>query len=623
MLGSLDERRWRVAALVRWWRTSPRLTLMRLMPGTGRALTATIAVLVVLEPLLVFVLTIATGQLMGAVPGAVHDGFDSDDGRRLLLALWVLGGAFILDQISGAVREVLAWVGARRLDRQLKARVLDATLTPAGVAHLEDPEVLDKIAITRSETHGFTPGMGMVGIAQVGVDRLRVIPPMVLLATFRWWLPLVLFTVLLWMRIVMRRHLMLSVSAALDQTSVLRRSHYFVDLAMTPGAAKETRIFGLGDWLADRFRSHYLEAMKAVWRTRARGQRRLFLPILAVTAADILGFVLVVRAGARGDIDLARLTILIGAMRGAGAMLSLSNHDVMLEQGVALLPTFAEIDELMAERSAELSGSLPADGLPVSSVRFEGVCFHYPRSDHEIYDGLDLELRVGQSLAIVGLNGAGKTTLVKLLARLYDPTAGRITVDGVDLIDIDPTQWQRRVAAIFQDFTRYELSAADNVGFGGLALAHDRAALEGAAEQAGAGPLVAGLTDGWDTTLSRRFTGGTDLSGGEWQRIALARALLAVRAGAGILVLDEPTANLDVRAEAELYDRFLELTRGVTTVVISHRFSTVRRADRIVVLDAGRVVEDGSHDELVAAGGEYARMFALQASRFTEAVTLG
>jgi ATP-binding cassette subfamily B protein len=257
--------------------------------------------------------------------------------------------------------------------------------------------------------------------------------------------------------------------------------------------------------------------------------------------------------------------------------------------------------------------------MPAQSVRFEGVCFRYPGSDHEVYDNLDLELRAGESLAVVGVNGAGKTTLVKLLARLHDPTGGRITADGVDLRELKPDEWQRRVAAIFQDFTRYELPARDNVAFGALALSADEAELDRAVEQAGAADVVERLPKGWDTVLSRRFTGGVDLSGGQWQRMALARALLAVRGGAGILVLDEPTANLDVRAESELYDRFLELTRGVTTVVISHRFSTVRRADRIVVLDQGRVVEEGDHATLVAAGGHYARMFALQAARFSEA----
>ncbi|HVM13812.1 MAG TPA: ATP-binding cassette domain-containing protein, partial [Egibacteraceae bacterium] len=213
-------------------------------------------------------------------------------------------------------------------------------------------------------------------------------------------------------------------------------------------------------------------------------------------------------------------------------------------------------------------------------------------------------------------NGAGKTTLVKLLARLYEPTGGRITVDGVDLRDLDPRRWQRQVAAIFQDFTRYQFSAYDNVAVGALQLAGDRRAVEHAAARAGASDIIESLPGGWDTRLSRQFTGGAGLSGGEWQRLALARALLAVAGGARVLVLDEPTAALDVRAEAEVYDRYLELTRGVTTVLISHRFSTVRRADRIVVLEGGKVVEDGSHDQLVAAGGRYAAMYELQASRF-------
>lgn len=207
----------------------------------------------------------------------------------------------------------------------------------------------------------------------------------------------------------------------------------------------------------------------------------------------------------------------------------------------------------------------------------------------------------------------GKTTLVKLLCRFYDPTSGRITVDGTDLRQLDPAGWHGRLAGVFQDFVRYPLSARDNVA---LSSAVTDDALGRAAERAGISDVVEALPERWETPLTRRFIGGAELSGGQWQRVALARALLAVQAGAGVLVLDEPTAQLDARAEAELYDQFLDLTRGVTTVVVSHRFSTVRRAERIAVLHDGHVTELGSHDELVALGGRYAAMFNIQAARF-------
>jgi ATP-binding cassette, subfamily B, bacterial len=222
---------------------------------------------------------------------------------------------------------------------------------------------------------------------------------------------------------------------------------------------------------------------------------------------------------------------------------------------------------------------------------------------------LDLELPAGTSTAIVGLNGAGKTTLVKLLSGIYEPTAGRITLDGADLNEFS---WQNGLAVIHQDFVRLELDAAANIGLG----SDDFEAMERAVERAGATDVIAALPNGLFTPLSSRYEGGADLSGGQWQRIALARALFAVERGASVLVLDEPTAQLDVRAEVAFYDRFLELTRGLTTVVISHRFSTVRRADRIVVLDGGRITEQGTHDELAAAGGQYAVLFDLQARRF-------
>ena len=240
-----------------------------------------------------------------------------------------------------------------------------------------------------------------------------------------------------------------------------------------------------------------------------------------------------------------------------------------------------------------------------------------------MYQDLDLELTAGQSLALVGANGAGKTTLVTLLARLREPTAGRITVDGTDLRDLDARAWQRQVAVVNQDFGRYPLSARENIAFRDLTadgLADlDEDALERAAAQAGALEFIRALPHGWDTVCAPGYHDGTDLSGGQWQRIALARALYAAARGARVLVLDEPTAQLDIRAEAAFYNRFLELTSGLTTMLISHRFATVRRAERIAVLDQGRITELGSHDELVAAAGSYAEMFAMQAARFAEA----
>jgi len=237
-------------------------------------------------------------------------------------------------------------------------------------------------------------------------------------------------------------------------------------------------------------------------------------------------------------------------------------------------------------------------------------------------DGVSLTLNGGEVLALVGENGAGKTTLVKLLARLYEPTAGRITADGVDIRTFSTAAWQRRVGAIFQDFAHFELPVRDNVGFGAVELLDDpeRAdkAVRAALEKVGATEFVDKLPRELDTPLSRQYTDGADLSGGQWQRIAIARALIAVEGGAGLLVLDEPTANLDVRAEVAFFDRFLELTRGVTSIVISHRFSTVRRADRIAVLEHGRVIEEGVHDELLARDGRYAELFRLQAARFTD-----
>ncbi|HEX4905583.1 MAG TPA: ABC transporter ATP-binding protein [Acidimicrobiales bacterium] len=594
--------------------------LLRELPRASRGATAAVAACVVALPALRTIQALMTGLLFAAIPGAVEDGFDSDAGRSLVLRLALFGTAYVLGQLAAGLDDPLRGILARRVDERARERVLRAVAAAPGIAHLEDPALLDLVERARKAgPGGESPGGAADGLAQLTVRYLTVATGTVIVASFRWWLPILLVPVLLLAGRTMRRHINVTVETTMTMTRDLRRARYLSDLAMTPAAAKELRLFGLGSWLRDRFLTTHRAAIEPVWRARAASRRRLVLPELARGVVAFVAYGVLVDAAVHGEISVGRFGFLFSAIQMVWGLSSMTNADVAYSFGIRALPAIPELEAALEQ--TRLPGTRAAGVMPVEAVRFEGVSFRYPGSENAILDGLDLELRAGESLAVVGSNGAGKTTLVKLLARFYDPTAGRVTVDGVDLRELDASSWQCRVAAIFQDFTHYELSVAENVGLGAPALLDDRDALREAARRAGALELIEALPDGWDTVLSRRVAGGVELSGGEWQRIALARALLAVDAGAGILVLDEPTANLDARAETQLYDRFLELTAGVTTVVISHRFSTVRRADRIVVLRHGRVVESGSHDELLALGGRYARMFQLQAARFDREVS--
>jgi ABC-type multidrug transport system fused ATPase/permease subunit len=266
----------------------------------------------------------------------------------------------------------------------------------------------------------------------------------------------------------------------------------------------------------------------------------------------------------------------------------------------------------MVELGPLPSGGRSAEGLPAHEIRFQGVRFTYESSAAPVLDGLDLTISAGSSLAIVGQNGAGKTTLAKLLCRLYEPQEGAITVDGVDLRELDLDGWRARLTPVFQDFVRYELPLRENVAPGGA----DDAAVTRALREAGASSLA-----GIDTVLSRAYEGGTDLSGGQWQRVALARALCALELGARVVILDEPTAALDAETEHALFERYAAASRagntgGRITVLVSHRFSTVRMADLIVVLDGARVAEIGTHEELMARGGQYAELYGIQAHAY-------
>jgi ATP-binding cassette subfamily B protein len=358
--------------------------------------------------------------------------------------------------------------------------------------------------------------------------------------------------------------------------------------------------------------------MAQLWRARRADYRPMALLGTVVLGAHVVVLLLLARSAASGALPVSALVVILQGLFGMMLIASLAG-DPWIENGSVPVPDVLSLEAAVrAGEPATRSGALlSAAGLPRQSITFQGVSFGYPSRDTLVLADFDLRLAAGRSVAIVGLNGAGKTTLMKLLTGLCHPGAGIIAIDGIDLGDLDLASWRRQIAVIFQDFVRYELPLADNIAFGSIEREPiDLAELMEIAAQAGAADLVAALPAGPATTLSPRFDGGVDLSGGQWQRVAFARALMAVRGGARVLVMDEPTAHLDVRAEAELYDRFLELTAGLTTIVISHRFSTVRRADRIVVLDHGRITEDGSHDELMAAGGRYAHMFALQASSY-------
>jgi len=309
-----------------------------------------------------------------------------------------------------------------------------------------------------------------------------------------------------------------------------------------------------------------------------------------------------------GTVSLAAAAVFAQSAIGTSAI-AFGGLNWAMDGAAAPVAAVLRLEPAMKPAGALPSGSRAAHGLPAREIRFRDVTFAYP-GGAPILDHFDLSIPAGTSLAIVGQNGAGKTTLAKLICRLYDPQSGAIEVDGVDLRDCDVRAWRSRVTAVFQDFIRFERPLRDNVAPNG---ASDEA-INTALELAGATGLAT-----LDTVLARGYTGGTDLSGGQWQRVALARAICAVQRGAGVVLLDEPTAQLDVRGEDEIFERLLAATRRCTTILVSHRFSTVRRADRICVLERGQVVELGSHDELMALGGRYRTMFELQAKRFNAA----
>lgn len=582
------------------WRTSP-------VAAAGSA------ILVVLQSAQSNVFTVLSGLLVGSIPGAVTHGLRSASGSQMLILLALVTAVQGLQMIVFApLQQFLMVFMEQGLTADIGRQLMETGLGPGGLAHLESPTYRDRAAMATGEGLR-APRMTSAYMAVIALAWLTQIGAAIILFRYIWWAPFVLAAAVYVQRRWSRADVALHFDQAVGNVQDLRRAAYYRDLALEPGAAKEIRAFGLGSFLVERMVGHSRQAFAAVWRRRGETSRLLVIATLVMIAAHVVVYGAVAWEAVHGILGLGAMAICAQAIQGTmnfGGMWSemrwrFSSRALQASQDLAA----AVPDE------ARISGSLHAEGLPRRAIRFEAVRFGYPGAAGEVFSSLNLDIEAGSSTAIVGRNGVGKTTLIKLLARLYQPQGGRITVDGLDLAEIAPAAWRSRLAVVFQDFVRYELPVSDNIGFGALDRAGDPEALETAARQAGAAEFIDSLPRGWDAVLSPGYTGGVDLSGGQWQRIALARALLAAQRG-GVLVLDEPTASLDVRAEAELFDRFMELTRGLTTILITHRFSSVRHADRIVVVERGEVIEAGTHDELIGAGGTYSEMFRLQAMRF-------
>ena len=570
------------------------------LPKADRLLAITWWVVLVLRGVLPAVFAVAMGLLVGAV----------QRGDNLASPLTILGSVFGLLQVLTPVHQAVSANLGDRTAAWLYDRLTEACVRPPGMAHLEDPKLTTDLTIARDFDLGMTGpplSISMDFIAGGLVEMMGGLACTVVLFAYAWWAPIVLGGAWLATHWLLRESAIWRDRNTDEVRAAQRDADYAFRLAVDAAPAKELRLFGLAAWTIDRFvaRRTRLHALQYD-ATRLR-EKPVVWSVLLVVGANVAVFWSLATAAGNGSLNLGQLVVFAQSAVGA-SMIAFGGLNWALDGSSAPVAAVLRVEGTMAAAGAMPSGSRPAAGAPAREVRFRELTFAYPGGS-PVLDHFDLSIPGGSSLAIVGQNGAGKTTLAKLLCRLYDPQSGAIEIDGVDLRDFSLNSWRGRVTAVFQDFTRFELPLRDNVALAG---APDEV-VNRVLTSAGAANLA-----GLDTVLARGYEGGTELSGGQWQRVALARALCAIEIGAGVVLLDEPTAQLDVRGEAEIFDRILAATRHCTTILISHRFSTVRHADRICVLEKGRVIELGTHDELIAKGGRYRTMFDLQAQRFIE-----
>jgi ATP-binding cassette subfamily B protein len=529
-------------------------------------------------------------------------------------ALWKLvalelGLAVLSDLLARANSLADSLLGDRFTNR-ISVRLIEHA-TQLDLASFEDPVFYDKLERARRQTTGRV-GL-LAAVLNVAQDTLSLISLSAGLIVFSPWLMLLLIAAVIPAFLGETHFTTLAYSVLYRWTPQRRLLDYIRMLGASNQSAKEVKIFGLGPHLAERYcevsERIYNENKKVAVKRASVG----FLLNLISTGGYYGAYAVVLIRTLAGAISVGTFIFLTGAFSRSRMYIEkiLQSFTDISDQALYLKDLFEFFEMQPAIHS--IPGALPAPRPIRSGFEFRNVAFAYPGSPNMVVENINFRLETQEKIALIGENGAGKTTLVKLLARLYDPTIGQILLDGVDLREYDVEDLRKEIGIIFQDYMRYELLAKENIGFGKIEDLADQSRIEMAAHKSMAFQVIAKLPSGYDQMIGRRFDGGVDLSGGEWQKFALARAYMR---DAQLLILDEPTATLDARAEYEVFRRFAELTKGRMAVLISHRFSTVRMADRILVLQDGRIREQGTHKHLVALGGQYAELFELQAAGY-------
>lgn len=526
---------------------------------------------------------------------------------------WLVGVEFGLAVTAGILARFIDYFDSLLADkytRHVSIEVMKHASELDLIAY-EDPVFYDRLERARVQA---TDRLGMIqSIGRLVQQVITTISLSVSILIFSPWLLLLLIVGVIPAFLGESHFALLGYAKNFRQTPVRRQLDYLRVLGGSREAAKELKLFGLRKFLIDRFTrlsdEIYGENVSLARRRLVAGAGLLLIG----TAGYYAAYVLVVWRTVTGVLTIGSLTFLSGAILQASSNIQqiFSTLSSIGDQALFLTDLLAFFQMQPTIRSKP--NALPAPRPIRRGFEFRNVSFRYPGSSRLVLENLNLELRPAERVALIGENGQGKTTIVKLLTRLYDPIDGQILLDGVDLREYDLDDLYREIGVIFQDFMRYEMTARENIAVGRIEAAENLPLLQSAAQKAMADEVIRRLPAEYEQMLGRRFDGGVDLSGGEWQKVALARAYLR---DAQVLILDEPTAALDARSEYEVFRRFAELTAGKLALFISHRFSTVRMADRIIVLDDGKLVEDGNHEQLCRLGGRYSEMFELQAASY-------